>query len=136
MENKLELKHLIDSYKHQDYIYGASEFWKIYQINENVITLFNGLHYNDVHFKHFHLDYSIMKRPLHQLTTEIEHNGEKFVPMDRLEELYQQLGYDRYSIYFVMSHPKRMPYEIVEYLLSLYFDIDGFIKKKLAIELK
>lgn len=71
-------------------------------------------------------------RPISQLTTEIEVNGEKFVPIERLEELYQQLGYDNYSSYFIMSYTKRLPYEIVQFLLSLHFDIFGLLDRNLA----
>lgn len=74
----------------------------------------------------------LLLRPLSQLTTEIEVNDEKFVPIERLEELYQQLGYDNYSFYFIMSYPKRLPYEIVQFLLSLHFDIFGLLNRNLA----
>lgn len=78
---KLELKHLIDAYKHQDEIIGSCDSWRINKISNEIVYLSNGLHENQVLFSNFQIDYKIVKHPLSDLTKEIEVNGEKFVPI-------------------------------------------------------
>jgi hypothetical protein len=123
----------------QDNEYPNTEVYKLgfiesYSIGKNNTFDFGVLKLpNNYSFDFESLDEIVIcLRPLSQLTTEIEVNGEKFVPIDRLEELYQQLGYDNYSYYFIMPYPKRLPYEIVQLLLSWHFDIFGLIDRNLA----
>ena len=64
-------------------------------------------------------------RPLSDLTKEIEVNGEKFVPFERLclmsdySEYMQQIEEDVYE----MNTPVRWPYEIVEKLFEWHFNV-------------
>ena len=83
-------------------------------------------------------------RPLSQLTQEIEHNGEKFVPIDKIKsmwgyETFEYQGYINYAHYFKLEDNKpailHLPYCFIELFLEWHFDIFGLIEKNLAIEL-
>lgn len=70
----------------------------------------------------------LLLRPLSQLTTEIEVNGEKFVPMEKLYNLFRQTD----LLYFDKENILNQPYVQIKYLLSLHFDIFGLIDRNLA----
>lgn len=84
-------------------------------------------------------------RPLSQLTTTIEHNGEKFLPIERLQEIYtKRLRFDELGFYYQIdesvvrgpSHSEPFPfnqYEAYQYLFEWHFDIFGLIDKGLAL---
>lgn len=140
MEKEI-LQHLIDSYKYQDEIYGASDFWKIVKISDTYVTLFNGKDYNDVLVKDFSINYYIIKHPLSDLTKEIEHNGEKFVPIEKLEcegvdlgtgilgiQIDKFTGYDFIWLIDIQT-------EIIEKLYEWHFDLHSLIEKGLAIDI-
>jgi hypothetical protein len=72
-------------------------------------------------------------RPLSDLTKEIEHNGEKFVPTKeyhylRFEEISTFKGGENHLIFMQVRE-----YQI---LLELHFDVFGLIEKGLAIDIK
>ena len=67
-------------------------------------------------------------RPLSYLTKEIEHNGERFVPIEKLQS---NKGFEwRPEIIHLCS------YQNVQKLLSWHFDIFGLIESGLAIPIK
>lgn len=76
-------------------------------------------------------------RPLSDLTKEIEVNGEKFVPMDKLyamsdySEFMESIQEDVYE----MNTPFRWPYEIVQKLFEWHFDVFDLLSNKLAIDI-
>jgi len=97
-------------------------------------------------------------RPMSDLTRDIEHNGEIFVPMDRLKttgtslnEIFwrdkiavasdnegHELEYDTEYMSFFSSYKResrvcRNQYEKFQCLLSWHFDVFGLIEKGLAI---
>ena len=74
--------------------------------------------------------YKPILRPLSQLTQEIEHNGESFIPMDVLYELFRKTD----LFYFDKTNLFRNPYEIIEKLIEWHFDVFGLINDGLAIE--
>ncbi len=101
-------------------------------------------------------------RSLSDLTKEIEHNGERFVPMERLleqkypkwAEKYKNSRYSEISVdltpkyatscFFYqanfdlkinLSNPKEHSYLLVEKLLEWHFDIFGLIDKGLAVDI-
>jgi hypothetical protein len=68
-------------------------------------------------------------RPLSDLTKEIEVDGEKFVPIEKME----QMGWfnrDCLNAYTILN----IPYAMVQILLSWYFDIHNLIEQGLAID--
>ena len=81
-------------------------------------------------------DYEYSKpilHPLSDLTKEIEVNGEKFVPIDWLDDLESEVC--SYSIDYYINHTKRLPYYRIERLLEWHFDIYGLIDAGLAIDI-
>lgn len=75
-------------------------------------------------------------RPLSQLNTEIEVNGEKFVPsQDELlckYEISTVRGFDFFDGMGGNENIFDLPYCAIQYLLSLHFDIFGLLDKNLA----
>jgi len=71
-------------------------------------------------------------RPLSQLTEEIEHNGEKFVPMEEIDNYH---NFSMLRTGDLKTDPLRYPYTIVEALISWHFDVFGLIEAGLAVEL-
>jgi len=67
-------------------------------------------------------------RPLSQLSKEIEHNGDRFVPIEKIKEMYPS---DTFSS---TSNAAQWSYRIVEKLLSWHFDLFGLLENNLAIE--
>ena len=77
--------------------------------------------------------------PLSDLTKEIEHNGEKFVPMTRLKLLYEfesdNVCEIRMHIDYVWTTSIiQLPFDLVMQLISWHFDICGLIGKDEAID--
>lgn len=73
-------------------------------------------------------------RPMSQLTTEIEHNGERFVPID-----YKPFELSKKDIIDFQNgflHYKALRFGIIQRLLEWHFDIWGYIPKGLAVEKK
>src|SRR5690606_40023696 len=84
-------------------------------------------------------------RPLSQLTEEIEHNGERFVPIDRINgrlrskiprniEVNQSVN--NQNVFFVLTEwiSFEQLYELFNMLFEWHFDVFGLIDSGLAIE--
>lgn len=67
-------------------------------------------------------------RPLSDLTKEIEHNGEKFVPVDRLE-------WNSYDHIIKKGMCDNVGYQYMIKLFEWHFDVFGLIEKGLAIDI-
>lgn len=88
-------------------------------------------------------------RPLSDLTKEIEHNGEKFVPIEELKEIFikdPKKGCDHYrevmllmdnewTIQEVEDNIQKLPFEWVSNLFEWHFDVFDLIEKGLAINI-
>jgi hypothetical protein len=83
-------------------------------------------------------------RPLSDLTTEIEHNGEKFVPIERLwDETLGQVDSNAYDDHFFNTdlnttwisseNVLQLEYIVVQKLTEWHFDIFGLREKNLCI---
>lgn len=81
--------------------------------------------------------YKLILRPLSDLTKEIEHKGEKFVPLDYLaKELGIPNDHFVLSQYCSKAHSVRsMSYWMVEFLLEWHFDIWNLIEAGLAVDI-
>lgn len=121
---KLQLKHL------SPYLpYGVQievtdfcvELGSYEQKKETYITTLDAyrLHY-------FNTDMRLILRPLSDLTKEIEHNGEKFVPSKLLNFDFSDLSQFDYEY---------IPYNLAAFLLEHHFDIFGLIENGLAIDI-
>jgi hypothetical protein len=115
---KLELKHLAS------YLPYGLKFKDSYADDVSIYTLSSNQlsHWESGHIKPF----LPILRPLSQLTQEIEHNGERFVPMDLLAE--------DSCFYFDNKFVLAQPYWVIEKLLEWHFDIYGLIDNNLAIQ--
>ena len=77
-------------------------------------------------------------RNLTSLTKEIEHNGERFVPLDQIQKEVDWC--DAYTEWWDYQEPNfdsmmmNGPYEVIQILLSWHFDVFGLIPSGLAIE--
>ncbi|WP_286883392.1 MULTISPECIES: hypothetical protein [Sphingobacterium] len=77
-------------------------------------------------------------RPLSDLTKEIQHNEEMFVPKSRIDQ-YTQIGGDG-KLYLLVDgthwscNPLSWDYSTVLKLISWHFDVFGLIEKGLAID--
>ena len=90
-------------------------------------------------------DYDEIKpiiHPLFDLNKEIEHNGEKFVPIERLVDLI--VNTDFYDHEYIVDRVKLfdelqkdiqyVPFYLVQKLIEWHFDIAGLIEKGEAID--
>lgn len=77
-------------------------------------------------------------RPLSNLTKEIEHNGEKFVPIEWLEEKYYTLDLHEQCERLIEDERwiNQCSYLLVQHLHEWHFDTENLIEKGLAIEKK
>ena len=109
---------------------------KFYQIHTSYIDEFTlvGI-YEFLNYKQDY--YKPILHPLSNLTKEIEHNGEKFIPYDRLKtivsnnqwiKIYNTIGNDYEKIC-------DMPYWWVNQIIKWHFDIHGLIEEGLAIDI-
>lgn len=79
-------------------------------------------------------------RSLSDLTKEIEHNGEKFIPLEYLQnnpETYPYMVYDGdvlMSEEEIIASPMSIPFIIAKKLLEWHFDLYGLIDKGEAID--
>ncbi len=87
----------------------------------------------------------IALRPLSQLTEEIEHNGEKFVPIEKFKCINEYLSYqspnedcpDAPKEWCFNNHNRTSIEKMIKILSMLYswkFDVKNLIEKKLAID--
>ena len=80
--------------------------------------------------------------PLSALTEEIEHNGERFVPKDGINDIQIKVDqvstfdYNSGNFYFNSKCLGKyaMPFWVIEKLLEWHFDIFNLIPKNLAID--
>lgn len=77
-------------------------------------------------------------RPLTDLTIEIEVNGEKFVPIDWLEDKYYTLDLHKQCLRLLEEDGEnwvnQSDYMLIEYLKEWHFDIFGLITEGLATD--
>lgn len=77
-------------------------------------------------------------RPLSDLSKEIEHGGEKFVPIEKIIELDGMINISEINAlgrYIQNSGLKFVPFSIVEILVIWHFDIADLISKNQAIDI-
>jgi len=114
---KLELKHIAP---YLPYKLKAKQFGKTLEMvcqphKDNHIALFAIL---------VNTQAKPILRPLSDLTKEIEHNGKKFVPLDRLT-----------SRGFALANYRKLPYGDIEKLFEWHFDVFGLIDQGLATDI-
>ena len=93
---------------------------------------------------HTNKDYKPILHPLSDLTKEIEHKGEKFVPIEKLREI---IGGGWCSVYeraveimqewyidTLKDKIKYLPFEFIQLFISWHFDIADLLSKGEAID--
>lgn len=145
---KLELKHLAPylPYGLKAIYYFENEENEIVEITGT--SLFsNELHYQ-LRFKDgktiglFKDDFKPILRPLSDLTKEIDHNGESFVPFEKIKNYHTDYFCDTDFENYILDRVKNpdfwacvifLPSGLVDLLLKWHFDVFGLIPKGLAI---
>lgn len=158
---KLELKHLAPYLPYRLKVYHSAFMFRS-NWNENEIGLMVGATDN-IQNKTFDIvmirerdkyklqdsrnHFKPILRPLSDLTEEIEHNGEKFVPLRKLEDLFPCVEFyndDELSYLFSDTSCNGDMYHSIELSLTLeissklfewHFDVFGLIEKGLAIDI-
>ncbi len=100
--------------------------------------------YADIENKTFPEEFIPILHPLSDLTKEIEHNGEKFVPIVKIKELFIDGTEDVLSQsieaieYFIennfFSRIEYLPFILIQKLIDWHFDIAGLIEIGEAID--
>ena len=98
------------------------------------ICIYKPYHYTDEFIEKFitsDVQLAIL-HPLSDLTKEIDHNGEKFVPIEKLRDMGFYIGEDWIIENF--SNITNSAFEFVLKLIEWHFDIAGLIEKGEAID--
>ncbi len=133
---KLELKHI------QTYPLGKDGIKVMNGFNEERIITSIDIELEQVYIQYEAHDLSSFKlilRPLSDLTKEIEHNGEKFKPFEKLLEGHIKDGKHYRDILYAIQPAKfyimSMPYHAMQKLFEWHFDVFGLIPEGLAIDI-
>jgi hypothetical protein len=87
--------------------------------------------------------YKVLVRPLSDLDKEIEINGERFIPIEKLRSIFSDRlqfdsdGFYNHELRSVVNNGGDKPFpfnqlEAYRYLFKWHFDVDGLIEKGLA----
>lgn len=126
---KLELKHLVyQNYKPLKVLFKDKIIDVITEIDfeHGIISFLNSSNslLDTNNFK-------LILRPLSDLTKEIELNGEKFIPFNRIDLSMYELK----QLYSNLILPTKLEFWQVEKLFEWHFDIYGLIENGLAIDI-
>jgi hypothetical protein len=115
MNDKLELKHIQSYQLLKGYFLENLDIVTGIDFEHKIISSLNN---GNVLIK----DFKPALRPLSDLTKEIEHNGEKFVPYNKLtKEISNKAWLSEIKIN--LSRPVYLPYFMVEKLFEWHFDV-------------
>jgi hypothetical protein len=140
---KLEIKHIVPYLPYELKFLYHGNIYKIRWINsigdidyDSEIDFINPFPPN-IFSKELDL-VKLMFRPLSDLNKEIEVNGERFVPIERLFEVESNI--DRHLNYLEIEQQsligmKYIPFGIVNKLFEWHFDVFGLIEDDLAINI-
>lgn len=80
--------------------------------------------------------YSLILRPLSDLSKEIEHNGEKFIPKKELIKEFKDIIFDKRAFDLDLGvNIINYPFWVVNKLLEWHFDLFNLIKSDKAIDI-
>ena len=131
MKEQLELKHLAPYLPYNTR--AIDNFGKIKYIRGVLLNSFNALfvRLNDKDYcLNINSGIKPILRPLSDLTKEIEHNGEKFVPIE-------EWSWGRFEEISTLKNSTLRFIQLREYeiLIEYHFDVSGLIDKGLAIDI-
>lgn len=122
---KLELKHLAAYLPYEVSVFrNTGETHNITLLTACIIVLWQGDYYTE---------FKPILRPLSDLTKEIDVNGEKFVPFEKITQGIRPEP--EYLLRDLQNTPLLCKYFIIEMLLSWHFDIFGLIENGLAVDI-
>jgi hypothetical protein len=129
---RLQLKHLAP-YLPYGFLYGIYDHQKVIirgmNYNSDYLNIdFEINNHNKVSSTCFFNEIKPILRPLSDLTKEIEVNGEKFVPLDVLADLFGHGCLD-----FDLTDVLNQPYKQMQKILEWHFDVFNLHSKKLCI---
>ena len=105
--------------------------WKTPQYKDKTIVVYSSRDYSSM----WSLSEIIpILRPLSDLTKEIEHNGEKFVPSEEIWR-YGEYIVKSEDIEHLIEDPLTFDYWAVQKLFEWHFDVFGLIPEGLAIDI-
>lgn len=143
MNNQLTVEHLaaylpygvkVEIYEHVDTVPNF-RIDEVEMICDELIS-FKGRFTSDWYFDcdENEIDIKLVLRPLSDLTKVIEHNGERFVPVEKVEEMY---GYEipLTSKGKIIEPIRLLPYIVIRQFLEWHLDIFQLLDKNLAINI-
>lgn len=122
---KLELKHIVPYLPHEVYAYCEAQ--------ENKIDKIVGVYQDTIDFENWSPinsdieNYKLVLLPISCIAEEIEHNGERFVPVDKL-------GWNAYGFVIEQGHCTGVAYSSVCKLAEWHIDFQGLIPAGLAVD--
>lgn len=129
---KLELKYVAPYFEHNVKVMFLNKIYEIHALHRSGIALFE-----DYDEPPVFTTYDSVKLILHNLsdlTKEIEHNGEKFIPADELTAHEQTILEN--NDFFEEIPVWGIPYQTVQKFIELHFDCFELIDAGLAISIK
>lgn len=137
IEDKLKLEHLVVYLPYG--LRGVSTNGSIFRLGLN--SNMRGTGIEDREITTFLNTLKPLLRPISELSSEIEHEGKKFIPMDILNgPNFHGINYSKERGHFHFRHGyqtelaiEELPYETILMLASWHFDIFGLISKGLAV---
>ena len=126
---KLELKHYAAYLPHQLKYFDVLQLPSVFLLDTET---FDGVINDSNHLGTIRF----LLRPLSDLTKEIEHNGEKFVPIEKLEKC-TDINHFEYIERFIYDNEtiELLPYWVIDMMFNWHFDIFGLIEKGLAVDI-
>lgn len=80
--------------------------------------------------------FKVFLRPLSDFIKEIDHHGEKFVPIDKIESINPTTKDTNPCVIMYDGSLEMQYYQNYELLFKWHFDVFGLIKKGLAVDIK
>lgn len=140
---KLELKHLAPYLP-----YGLKMEIQDFYNGKKEIARFTGSHIGFSWDENTFINCKPILRPLSDLNNEIEHNGERFIPLIEINTQSNEFGLTYYvddlsdGLYLMVKQDKNIhinylviPMEVMNLLFEWHFDVFGLIEQGLAIDI-
>jgi hypothetical protein len=132
---KLEIKHLAPYLP-----YGLKGTFRVGDALPHLVSVADEVRQKELNVSNvefFLLHCKPLHRPLSDLTKEIEHNGERFVPIEKLKCLHPMIWFngDRFVAGIRGLNIDEIPLNVANSLFEWHFDVFGLIDSGVAIDL-
>ena len=129
---ELQLKHLAPYLPYGLRMKAYKNTGKLIKLDDSCVQIKFDKHYSEYHY---FMEIKPILRPLSDLTKEIEHNEEKFVPHKKFFREAYQLIQNELEITNNKPLCDYFTWEIMQKLFEWHFDVFGLIEKGLAIDI-